>query len=381
MKMLKRLYCERDVFLKNKKIRILVHGMQNVRGGIEMYLYNFAKYCEYKEFSLDFLNMQPDEIIYQDELKKLGCDIVKVTPSDKNFKACTNELKKLLNEQKYDYIYINLSSYTRFHFIVQMVKPKKTKIIIHCHGMPEMKMAPLKSRISHSIGKIFFNNIDVLRVTCGNEAGKFMFSNKEFEVFPNGIEIDKFKFDENHRNEIRNEFNIKNDELVFGLIARLAPEKNQLFLLDIFSEILKKESNSKLILVGDGSGRNMVEERIKELGIIDDVILTGARNDAYKFYSALDAFVMPSISEGFGISIAEAQANGLFCFGSDNLDKSTNLTGNVKYISLNLSAREWAEIILKNMKRDSNALEKFSENFKAEESYKRIFKFLEENLK
>ena len=353
--------------------------MQDVRGGIEMYLYNLAKYCSKEEITLDFLSMQTNGIAYQEELKSFGCNVVKITSSDRNFKACVNELKKLLNQQQYDYIYINLSSYTRFHFIVQMVKPKKTKIIIHCHGMPEIKKMPLKSRVSHILGKKFFDAINVLRVACSNEAGKFMFSNKPFAIFLNGVEVDKFRYNEKNRNEIREEFNIKNDEILLGHIARFVPEKNHVFLLDVFSEILKQKPNSKLIFVGDGKSQNEIEYKIKELNIADNVILTGARNDAYKFYSALDAFVMPSISEGFGISIAEAQANGLFCFGSTNLDKSTNLTGNVEYISLNKSAREWAEIILKEMKRDPHALEKFSKDFKAEESYRKIFEYFKEN--
>lgn len=366
--------------MENKKIKILIYGMQNVRGGIEMYLYNLAKYCDYTKFSLSFLDTQTEGIIYQDELKKLGCSIEKLTPSDKNFKACVKELKELLEEKEYDYVYINVSSYSRFHFIVQMVKPSKTKIVLHCHGMTKIKKLPLKSKMSHYIGKKFFANTDVLRVACGKEAGKFMFPTKPFEVFSNGIEVEKFKYNDEFRNEIRNEFNINNNEMVFGHIARLSPEKNHLFLLEVFDEILKREPNSKLILVGEGIERNNIENKAEELGICDNVILTGARKDAHKFYSALDAFIMPSVSEGFGISIAEAQANGLFCFGSDRLDKSTDLTGNVKYIPLTVSAKEWSEIILEKMKRDPDAIKKFSNDYKAEESYRKIFKFFKENL-
>ena len=366
--------------MKNKKIKILIYGMQNVRGGIEMYLYNLAKYCDYSKFSLTFLDTQKEGIIYQNEIKELGCSVEKITPSDIDFKACVKELKKLLHEKNYDYVYINVSSYSRFHFIVRMVKPKNTKMILHSHGMNNMKKKPLKSKISHYTGKIFFSGSNVLRAACSKDAGKFMFLNKPFKVFLNGIETDTFKYNESFRKEIRKEFNIEENEIVFGHIARLSPEKNHLFLIEIFSEILKLQPNSKLILVGEGVLRKEIENKIKELNIDSNVILTGSRQDAYKFYSALDAFIMPSISEGFGISIAEAQANGIFCFGSDVLDKSTDLTGNIKYIPLSSSAKEWAEIILENMKRDPNALEKFSKEFKAEESYRRIFEYFKEHV-
>lgn len=366
--------------MENKKINILIYGMQNVRGGVEMYLYNFAKYCDKTKFALSFLDTQTSEMIYKSELEKLGCDVIKVNSAGKNFKACVNELKKIFFEKEYDYIYINVPSYSRFIFALQKAKNKKTKMVLHSHGMLEMKKMPIKSRVSHYAGKYFFKNKPILRMACGKEAGKFLFATKPFKVFFNGIEIDKFKYNEEFRNEIRENFNLKEDELIFGNIARLSSEKNHMFLLEVFVEILKLKPNSKLILVGDGNDRKILENRISELGIDENVILTGAREDAYKFYSALDAFIMPSIVEGFGISIAEAQANGLFCFGSDNLDKSTNLTGNVMYISLEKSPKEWAGIILENMKRDLEAINKFSIDYKAEESYRKIFKYFEENI-
>ena len=48
-----------------KKIKILIYGMQDIRGGIEMYLYNLAKYCDYTKFSLTFLDTQANGIIYE----------------------------------------------------------------------------------------------------------------------------------------------------------------------------------------------------------------------------------------------------------------------------------------------------------------------------
>lgn len=366
--------------MNDKKIKILIYGMQNLKGGVETYLYNFAKYCDYTKFSLTFLNTQKNGFMYEEELKKIGASVVKVTPSSENSKACEKELKKLMDEEKFDYFYINASSYNRFHFISGKVKPQMTKLLLHCHAIIRKEDIHFKSRVSHFIGKFIFNNSKILRVACGKDAGMYMFSNKPFEIFSNGIDVEKFKYNEEFRKEIRGEFGINDTDIVLGNIARLSKEKNHLFLLEVFSEILKLKPNSKLLLVGDGAEKDNIINKIKEMNIESKVILPGARSDAYKFYSALDGFVMPSIVEGFGISIAEAQANGLFCFGSDSLESATDLTGNVEYISLKKTAKEWAEIILKKLKRDSKALEKFSKEFKAEESYRKIFEYFEENL-
>lgn len=351
--------------------------MKNIRGGVERYLYNFAKYCDYTKFSLTFLDMQSDGIMFQEEIEKFGAYVVKL-PLSRN-KTFKQKLKKLLEEEKFDYFYINASSYNRFHFLSEMLKPKETKLVLHCHGIVRNEDISFKSRISHLVGKIFFNNSKHLRVACGNEAGKYMFSNKPFEIFSNGIDVEKFKYSETFRREIREEFNLNELDLICGNIARLSKEKNPIFLLEIFNEILKIKPNSKLLFVGDGPEKENIEDKIKEMDIRDNVILTGAREDVYKIYSALDTFIMPSIVEGFGISIVEAQANGLFCFGSTNLEETTDLTGNVAYISLEKNAREWAEIIVNNMKRDPRALEKFNKEYKAEESYGKIFKYFEQH--
>lgn len=366
--------------MEKNKIKILIYGMQNLKGGVETYLYNFAKYCDYTKFSLTFLDTQKNGIMYEENLKKLGASVIKLTPTSENTKACAKELKKLLAEEKFDYFYINASSYNRFHFVSRMVKPKRTKFVLHCHAIIRKEDIQFKSRVSHYIGKLFFGNSKILRVACGKDAGKYMFSNKSFEIFSNGIDVEKFKYSEAFRKEIREEFSIVDTDIVLGNVARLSKEKNHLFLLDVFSEILKLNPNSKLLLVGDGAEKDNIVNKIKELNLESKVILPGARDDAYKFYSALDGFVMPSIVEGFGISIAEAQANGLFCFGSERLEPATNLTGNIEYIPLIKSAKEWAEIILENMKRDKNAIEKFSKEFKAEESYRKIFEWFEKNI-
>ena len=106
------------------------------------------------------------------------------------------------------------------------------------------------------------------------------------------------------------------------------------------------------------------------------VIFLGKKVDANKYYSAMDIYIMPSISEGLSIALCEAQVNGLKCYTSDGVDKQSNISGNVEFLSLSQSPKEWAEHILKsNNSRDENVLEKIPEEFDAKKSYKKIYKF------
>lgn len=224
--------------------------------------------------------------------------------------------------------------------------------------------------------------ISYLKVACGIDAGKFMFKGKEFTVFNNGVDIKKFEYDENNRKFIRDEIGVLEDAFVVGLTARIDRQKNPLFLLEIFKYIQEQNEKSVLVLVGEGALKQAVIEKSKEFGIEDKVILLGRRNDVSKITSAYDIFLMPSLYEGLSISIVEAQINGLKCYTSTNVDKDSNVTGNVKFISLEKNAEEWAkEILLSDNSRDLNAVEKIPDKFDEKKSYKKIYEYYLKNKK
>ncbi|MCK8816319.1 glycosyltransferase family 4 protein [Natroniella sulfidigena] len=128
-----------------------------------------------------------------------------------------------------------------------------------------------------------------------------------------GIDIKMFKKADSYRAEIRNELDISEDELVIGNVARLTEVKGHQYLLKALAILLDKleaELVSKvcLLIVGDGSKREELEELVRELGVEENVIFTGASEDVSKVLSAMDLFVLSSISEGLGLSVLEAMA-------------------------------------------------------------------------
>ena len=89
-----------------------------------------------------------------------------------------------------------------------------------------------------------------------------------------------------------------------------------------------------------------IKEKAKQLKLENKVIFLGLRNDVQKVLQAFDIFIMPSIYEGLPVSSIEAQASGLKCVLSDSISNEANVTGNVRFISLDKSAKEWAEQIV-----------------------------------
>lgn len=185
------------------------------------------------------------------------------------------------------------------------------------------------------------------RISCGKLAGIKIFGNKGFQIVPNAIDINKYKFSLKYREEIREEFSINENRKVVGMIGILNRFKNQNFLI----ELAKQLPEVTFLLVGEGPDRVFLEEKIKEL---DNVIITGKREDAYKFYSAFDIFAFPSLYEGFPMVLIEAQCSGVDIIMNDTIDSSTKVVDN--FSALPLDKNKWIDYIqnvqVMNYKRD-----------------------------
>ena len=138
------------------------------------------------------------------------------------------------------------------------------------------------------------------------------------------------------------------DKFVIGHVGRFRFQKNHSFIIDIFKEVCKKEPNSTLLLVGDGPLEEEIKKKVDDLGLLDKVKFLGARDDVNDLMQAMDIFILPSLYEGFGIVLIEAQASGLKCVISDSIPTDAIITKKVKRLSLDDDISIWVEEILSN---------------------------------
>lgn len=367
----------------NKKIKILFQGLSTNLGGIETYLYNLCRNIDRNKFEISFMVFDyGKKVCFEDELINLGAKIYKITPRTKNYFKFKKDLKNLYKNNEFDFIHFNLMDFSCFERITLANKYSKAKIIIHSHNAGFGKNISKKTRILHQIGKFKLRKIEYLKVACGEQAGKWMFKDEAFEVFYNGIDIEKFTFNNQYREEIRDELQIDYNTILIGLVGKFEKQKNHEFLIKIFYEYIKYNDNCKLVLIGEGSLKQNIIKQVEEFNISENVIFLGKREDTYKIYSAMDFFLMPSLYEGLSIALVEAQVNGLKCYTSDSVDINSNISGNVEFLPLQKSAKYWAEYIFKNkIDRDINILKKIPEKFDSKKSYEKVFKFYQNNLK
>lgn len=108
----------------------------------------------------------------------------------------------------------------------------------------------------------------------------------------------------------------------------------------------RSQSKWKMLFVGEGPLEESIKEQVKEAGLADHVIFLGGRKDVSKFYSAADMFIFPSLHEGLGIVVIEAQASGLPCIVSDAVPAEADMEiGLLSLLSLKDSLDKWCDMI------------------------------------
>ena len=258
--------------------------------------------------------------------------------------------------------------------------------VIHSHidtlsSIPLMiaKRNNYKIRIAHSHNsnqefnlnyplKLLFKSIIKFYATeliaCSHEAGNWMFGKSNYHYIPNAIDINKFRFDKTKRQEIRKQLKLEKN-FIIGHIGRFNHQKNHSVLIEIFREISKKNTNAKLILIGEGPLRENIISKIQDLTLSDRVIILSPLSNVNYYYSAFDYFIFPSLYEGMSLALIEAQVSGLKCLLSDNITIDSVYSTNSKSLSINIPPIQWAdEVSFDTYSRKSNEdLERFIVNF------------------
>lgn len=137
-------------------------------------------------------------------------------------------------------------------------------------------------------------------------------------VICSGVELDKYnelRFNENQN--FKKELGIQENSLIIGTVGRLVPVKGAEFLIEAAKHIISKYPDTLFMFTGDGYLRQDLEKKAFDLGINENIIFLGWRDDAAKVLSIYDVFVLPSLNEGMGRVLVEAMALGKPIVASD----------------------------------------------------------------
>lgn len=326
-------------------IRILQVVNAADRGGAETMAMNLYRKIDHDKIQFDFTNHNGREAAYDNEIRALGGHILYL-PKFKgyNYFQYVGAWRRLLREHP-EYKIIHIHNYNIAGIVSKVAKEMGVRTIItHSHST-RLNMPWAKKQVFY----LFYNSLlhnTTHRFACGTNAGKFLFRDKTFTVVPNAIDTSRFRFVPEIRKALRSSFGIDDNIKIYGHVGTFRTPKNHSFLIDIFAEIYNIDSSAKLVLIGSGELMDSVRAKVSYMKLEECVLFMGQQNNVNEWLSAFDVFLMPSLWEGLPVSVVEAQCSGLPCVISDVIDHDVDLTGQVRFMSLNQSANDWAKEIL-----------------------------------
>lgn len=331
-----------------KKIRVLyILPALNFCGGIENYAMSYYRNINKDKIQIDFITHTELEASFKAEINTLGGKVYAFPPF--KIKKLLMILKKIddffkNHAKEYNIIHCHMANAAFFYF--KIAKKYNVNIrILHSH------QPSASDKLLHKIRNyplLFWGNkLATHRIACTKLAGDFLFKNYSYKIIRNAINTKRFEFNQYKRLNLRKSLGLEN-KYVVGHVGRFCAQKNQLFVLEIFKEILEKKENAYLIFVGAGEDKLIIEKKIKEWNLLDKVKIIAPCNNIEDYYQIFDVFVFPSIYEGLGIVLIEAQCSGLRTYTSkENIPQDVKVTEKLQFLSLKYNnAKMWAKKIL-----------------------------------
>lgn len=312
-----------------KKILYIATGGLH-KDGITMSELDSLKNMSLADLEIHVAAVHCDDVNIIKEFEKINCKVIILPNRKKKLIKYIIELKKLIKKEKYEVIHVCGSSAL---MTIELLIARILKIpqrIAHSHNTLNQHNAV--DKILRPIFHITYNKA----IACGYDAGKFLFGSNKFEIFYNGRDLNKFKFDKENREKFRKIYEWDN-YIVIGNVGRFNEQKNQIFALDIFEKLCTKSDKYKLCLVGEGENFDFIKNEIERRKLTDKIILTGNINNVNELINAFDLMILPSKYEGLPMVLVEWEANGLVSIVSNEVTKEANINSSVINLDIGIN--------------------------------------------
>lgn len=338
-------------------------------GGIQEMVVRWIENIDQALFDVDVLaynhtSANPGK--YRERLAALGCRLFlvdsperhlesgqqvenRIDPNHVGILTSASQTRKFFHDHQYDVLHCNASA--KGIIVLACAKEAGVKVrILHSHSAKVVTGNPVKRAAAEALkmpAVVFATHL----AACSTEAGEFLFGHQAVRAgrvatFPNAIELERYGFDPEAREVVRQELGVDKGTKVYADVARFQPPKNQQLLIRAFAEVLKREPDSLLVLVGDGDERIDCERLAEELGISASIRFLGLREDVARLDQGFDVFVMTSLFEGLPVVAVEAQAAGLPCVLSDGITSEACILPSSRMVPLDASPAAWADALV-----------------------------------
>lgn len=336
---------------KQKRILHVVGGMN--RGGVETWLMHVLRTIDRDRLQMDFLVHTTQPCVYDDEIRSLGSKIIPCLHPSHPLRYAYNFRCILKEYGPYEIVHSHVHHFSGY--VLYLAKHAGVPVrIAHTHTNTVMlqSRAGLLRRgylklMRQLIERSATHGLAVSRKAAVSLFGANWQSDARWQLLYYGIDLLPFHTVPDPVT-VRTELNIPTAALVIGHVGRFVEPKNHFFLIDIMAEVVRHKPEAHLLLVGDGPLRPAIAAKVAQAGLSRQVTFAGLRTDVPRLMmGAMDVFVLPSLYEGLGLVLIEAQAAGLPCFFSDVVPEEVDVVKPLVHrLSLLQAPAQWSTAIL-----------------------------------
>ena len=332
---------------------VIVFGLTDSIGGVENYLLNMQEELEDRIRFLFFI--EDSRIMYAERIAAHHGEAVFI-PRKNGLKEYLRLMWKNLAgyRARTDVLYLNISNYSHELFaLLQMARRLKYRVLVHSHGAMLQPIETALHRATHKVVKqmCLLSVNRCFRIAVSDRAGRFMYGAKSYRVLYPGVDLKRFRFNREVREEIRNRYAC-GDRFVLGFVGRMVEVKNPGFAVRVFAEACRMAGKDRLLflMVGDGPLLEETREQARQLGLEKEVLFLGASDQVPALLQAMDCFIGTSLSEGMPLGMMEAEGAGLpLICAEGRFPHELVVTDQVHMIPLEAGEKAWAETLIRTM--------------------------------
>ena len=337
-----------------QKVVHFIHGLNT--GGAETLVKDYALLLDKEKYDIQILCYEHSDSPYEKLLRDSGINVIyvcdkmpfygkksifaKIINRIMQYMLIRRSIRKLAPDILHTHLIVN--RYVKFS------RPHpKTRIIHTVHNEPKKlwfngkKERTKDLQAAKWLVKHYQMQFVVLHEKMRSEVNA-LFDVTNTIVLNNGIHYSKFEKIRS-REIVRQDLRIPENAFVMGHVGRFTLQKNHRFLVEIFSEVYKRKNNAYLLMIGDGVEKQKIVDQLSEFALQGKYQILSNRLDIPDLLNAMDVFVFPSLFEGLGIAVIEAQKMKLPCVVSDQVPDAAGISNLVRFEKLSSSSEEWAE--------------------------------------
>ena len=324
-------------------IKVLyVYGDTLRLGGIEQVMLSYFRGMDRNVVHIDFALQGNEEGIFDREILSAGSRIFRLPKPGKHPVRFYIELARLIRKGGYRIVHGHCDAMNCRVMHIAMVCGVPVRIA-HSHNTEHILASWTRYWFYEHCRK-YVGVYATERWACSDAAGRWLFGDRPYRVFPNAIDLERFAFRPEKRDALRARLGIGRDEIVLGHVGRFHAQKNHEFLVELLAALNQNSSKYRLLMVGGGDRLESIQDMTMIRGVRDKAIFVGGVDNPEDYYNAMDLFVLPSLFEGFGLVIVEAEANGLKCIVSDHVPKDAAVSGRAQFCPLETDV--WTSAVL-----------------------------------